>query len=131
VPPLLGGPVTKVITDEGESNSLLFRALGGFVNVGPGGFGGGEGFPRGGGDSFGKGILAAPGTGAFGPAQEGATILGSAEASLVASRRSGQVTRGGALGLILTPPYGVAGVSLLYLFNQRATLEGVLVPQSV
>ena len=52
--------MTKVITDEGESNSLLFRALGGFVNVGPGGFGGGEMFPRGGGDSFGKGMNAAP-----------------------------------------------------------------------
>ena len=32
-----------VITDGGESNSSLFRLLGGFVNIGPGGFGGGEG----------------------------------------------------------------------------------------
>ena len=38
-----------VITDGGESNSLLFRSLGGFVNVVPGGVGGGETFSRGGG----------------------------------------------------------------------------------
>jgi hypothetical protein len=100
-----------LLTDGGESNSSLFWSLGGFVNVVPGGFGGGEAFSRGGGALFGK---------------EGDTILGSAEASSVASRRSGQVTRG---GVILTPSHVVAGFSLLYLFS-RVTLEGVLVPQS-
>ena len=59
-----------VINDGGESNSSLFQSLGGFVNVGPGGFGGGEMFPRGGGDSFGKGMNAAPGTGEVSAAQE-------------------------------------------------------------
>ena len=46
------------------------------------------------------------------------------------SRRSGQVTRGGALGLFLTPSHVEAGVSLPYLFIQVTLLEGVLVPQS-
>ena len=75
-----------VITDGGESTSALFRSLGGFVNVVPGGFGGGEMFPRGGGDLFGKGMNAAPGTGEVSPVQEGATILDSASASSAASR---------------------------------------------
>ena len=100
-----------VITDGGESNSSLFRSLGGFVNVGSGGFGGGEMSPRGGGDLFGKGMNAAPGTSEVSAAQEGATILGSALASSVASHRSGlgPVTRGGILVLILTPLYVEAG----------------------
>ena len=105
-----------VITDGGESNSSLFRSLGGFVNVGPGGFGGGEMFPRGGGDSFGKGMNAAPGTGEVSAAQEGATILGSALASSVASRYSGlgPVTRGGGIGFNLDPPLrGGGGLSPL------------------
>ena len=89
-----------VITDGGESTSVLFRSLGGFVNVVPGGFGGAERFPRGGGggwgggggvpggggDSFGKGMNAAPRTGEVSPVQEGATILDSASASSAASR---------------------------------------------
>ena len=118
-----------VITDGGESTSALFRSLGGFVNVSPGGFGGGEMFPRGGGDSFGKRRSAAPGTGTVTDAQEGITILGSAEAFSVASRHSGELQGGAVLVLILTPPYVKAGVSLPYHFNQ-VTLEGVLVPQS-
>jgi hypothetical protein len=100
-----------VPTDGGESNSSLFRSLGGFVTVVPGGFGGGEASSRGGGTLFGK---------------DGDTILGSAEASSVASRRSGPITRG---GVILTPSHVVAGFSLLYLFS-RVTLEGGLAPQS-
>ena len=59
-----------VINDGGESNSLLFWSFGGYVNVGPGGFGGGKIFPHGGGDSFGKGMNAAPGTGEVSAAQE-------------------------------------------------------------
>ncbi len=103
-----------VATDGGESTSVLFRSLGGFVNVVLGGFGGGEMFPRGGGDLFGKWMHGAPGTGEVSPAQEGATILGSASASSVTSRRSGlgPVTRGGGvLVLILTPPHAPAGSS--------------------
>ena len=120
-----------VINNGGESNSLLFQSLGGFVNVGPGGFGGGKMFPRGGGDLFGKGMNAAPGTGEVSAAQEGATILGSASVSSVSSRPSGlgPHTRRGVLVSTLTPLYVEAESSLLYLSNQ-ATLEGVLVPQS-
>ena len=101
-----------VITDGGESNSSLFRSLGGFVNVVRGGFGGGGAFARGGGALFGK---------------EGDTILGSAEASSVASRRSGRDTRG---GVISTPSHVVAEFSLPYPFS-RVTLDGGLGPQSV
>jgi len=80
--------------------------LGGFVNVGPGGVGGGEMFPRGGADSFGNGMNAAPGTGKVSAAQEGAAIHGSASVSLMSSCRSGlgPITRGGGIGFNLDPP---------------------------
>ena len=73
-----------------------------------GGFGGGEMFPFGGGDLLGRGINTAPGTGEVSAAQEGATILGSALVSSVASRCSelglGPVPRGGGIGYNLDPP---------------------------
>ena len=100
-----------VITDGGESNSLLFRSLGGFVNVVPGGFGGGEAFSRGGG-----------------------SCLVKKETPSLAPRRpprwrlAVQVKLQGG-GVILTPSHVVAGFSLLYLFS-RVILEGGLVPQS-
>jgi hypothetical protein len=95
-----------VLTDGGESNSSLFRSLGGFVNVVPGGFGGGEAF------SCGEGALCG---------KEGDTILGSADSPFRSSYKGG--------GGILTPSHVVAGFSLLYLFS-RVTLEGGLAPQS-
>ena len=102
-----GGPRDGgVISYGGESNSSLFRSLGGFVNVGPGGVGGGKMFPRGGADSFGNGMNAAPGTGKVSAAQEGAAIHGSASVSSMSSLRSGlgPITRGGGIGFNLDPP---------------------------
>ncbi len=93
------------ISNGGESNSSLFRSLGRFVNVVPGGFWGGETIPCGGGDSFGRGENTAPGDGAASMAQGGATILGSGSGlvSLERSEQQGPITRGRGLGFNLNP----------------------------
>jgi hypothetical protein len=82
----------------------------------PGGFGGGEASSRGGGALFGK---------------DGDTILGSAEASSVTSRRSGPITRGG--GNLDTLPRGGGVLSPLSFqpgdigrgFSSSVSLTGI------